>query len=199
MNRRASTARLALAEGSATLHLPLAGWGWWHRISLAQGAGKAEGSGQCAWLPLPSMMQLVFEHGTTISVPTYRTCTNASTAENGPEPLMRRGQIGTNRRRRRVELVMLHADGAQPQETAAWLGRRPQVQRHHHIRLSSGKVSSSGRVCTAAQLAHYETLPPPSDGSLHAVPHPHLKVPEDRHTLAPGRSGPASRGAPEAA
>ena len=41
---------------------------------------------------------------------------------------------------RRVELVRLHAGDADPQGTAAWLDPRPQLQRHHHVRLANDKV-----------------------------------------------------------
>lgn len=41
---------------------------------------------------------------------------------------------------RRVELVMLHDSDADPKGTMAWLEPRPQLQRHHHIRLANDKV-----------------------------------------------------------
>lgn len=39
---------------------------------------------------------------------------------------------------RRVELVLLHTDapGSFPQDTAAWLGKRAHLARHHHVRLN---------------------------------------------------------------
>lgn len=42
--------------------------------------------------------------------------------------------------RRRVELVRLHASDCEPMHTAAWLGPRPQLHRHHHVRLANDKV-----------------------------------------------------------
>ena len=41
---------------------------------------------------------------------------------------------------RRVELVLLHDSDADPKGTLAWLQPRPQLQRHHHIRLANDKV-----------------------------------------------------------
>ena len=41
---------------------------------------------------------------------------------------------------RRVELVMLHEEGAEPSNTAPWLEARPNLARHHHIRITHSKV-----------------------------------------------------------
>ena len=41
---------------------------------------------------------------------------------------------------RRVELVLLHPSDVQPQGTAAWLAPRPQLTRHHHIRLANSQA-----------------------------------------------------------
>ena len=43
--------------------------------------------------------------------------------------------------RRRVELVLLHPSDEQPVGTAAWLAPRPQLARHHHIRLANPQAS----------------------------------------------------------
>lgn len=40
---------------------------------------------------------------------------------------------------RRVELVLLHDSDADPKGTLAWLEPRPQLQRHHHIRIHNDK------------------------------------------------------------
>jgi hypothetical protein len=41
---------------------------------------------------------------------------------------------------RRVELLLLHQPGEEPSGTIAWLGSRPLLARHHHVRLSHPKV-----------------------------------------------------------
>jgi len=44
-----------------------------------------------------------------------------------------------------VELVLLHDSDADPKGTMAWLEPRPQLQRHHHIRLANDKVCLCSR------------------------------------------------------
>jgi lysophospholipid hydrolase len=55
---------------------------------------------------------------------------------------------------RRVELVLLHDSDADPKGTLAWLQPRPQLQRHHHIRLANDKVAHTpcrADVCNCCQ------------------------------------------------
>ena len=53
---------------------------------------------------------------------------------------------------RRVELVLLHEEGAEPSKTAPWLEARPNLARHHHIRLTHPKVR--GRTCAGQHHGH---------------------------------------------
>ena len=57
---------------------------------------------------------------------------------------------------RRVELVLLHEEGAEPSKTAPWLEARPNLARHHHIRLTHPKVSD--RTCVVPHLDHAAAL-----------------------------------------
>jgi hypothetical protein len=54
---------------------------------------------------------------------------------------------------RRVELVLLHDSDADPKGTLAWLQPRPQLQRHHHIRLANDKVLLSAGLYRAFGVA----------------------------------------------
>ena len=59
---------------------------------------------------------------------------------------------------RRVELVLLHPSDEQPQGTAAWLAPRPQLARHHHLRLAN----TQARQCTPPEAL----LCSPADGAF---------------------------------
>jgi hypothetical protein len=69
---------------------------------------------------------------------------------------------------RRVELVLLHDSDADPKGTLAWLQPRPQLQRHHHIRLANDKVTAVLMApwlmySTAAAVAPLLCLPSAAD------------------------------------
>lgn len=44
-----------------------------------------------------------------------------------------------------MELVRLHGSDMEPVHTAAWLRPRPQLHRHHHVRLANDKVQPRAR------------------------------------------------------